>query len=65
MGKRYFGNVRRLPSGRYQARYTGPDGATYTARTQTGGPLTFDSRQYADAYLPRPRRHPGRQVGLP
>jgi hypothetical protein len=28
VGKRYFGNVRRLPSGRYQARYTGPDGAT-------------------------------------
>jgi integrase len=53
VGKRYFGNVRRLPSGRYQARYTGPDGATYTARTQTGGPLTFDSRQYADAYLSR------------
>jgi integrase len=47
MGKRYFGNVRRLPSGRLQARYTGPDGRTYT------GPVTFDSRQYADAYLAR------------
>jgi integrase len=53
VGKRYFGNVRALPSGRYQARYTGPDGATYTARTGAGGPLTFDSRQYADAYLSR------------
>jgi integrase len=47
MGKRYFGNVRKLPSGRLQARYTGPDGATYT------GPVTFDSRQYADAWLSR------------
>ncbi len=47
LGKRYFGNVRRLPSGRLQARYTGPDGRTYT------GPVTFDSRQYADAYLAR------------
>lgn len=53
MGKRYFGSVRKLPSGRFQARYTGPDGATYTARTGTGGPLTFDSKQYADAYLAR------------
>jgi integrase len=53
VSKRYFGNVRALPSGRFQARYTGPDGATYTARTEAGGPLTFDSRQYADAYLSR------------
>lgn len=53
MGKRTFGNVRRLPSGRHQARYTGPDGVTYTARTAGGRPLTFDSRQYADAYLAR------------
>lgn len=52
-GKRTFGNVRRLPSGRYQARYTGPDGATYTGRSAEGRPLTFDSRQYADAYLSR------------
>jgi integrase len=53
MGKRYFGSVRALPSGRFQARYTGPDGVTYTARTAAGGPLTFDSKQYADAYLSR------------
>ena len=53
MGKRYFGNVRRLPSGRYQARYTGPDGATYTGRSPEGRALTFDSKQYADAYLSR------------
>ena len=53
MGKRYFGNVRRLPSGRYQARYTGPDGRTYTGRSQEGRALTFDSKTYADAYLSR------------
>jgi integrase len=46
-GKRYFGSIRVLPSGRVQARYTGPDGTAYTA------PVTFDSRQYAEAYLAR------------
>jgi integrase len=51
MSKRYFGNVRQLPSGRYQVRYTGPDGITRTGRTPDGRALTFDSRQYADAYL--------------
>ena len=53
MSKRYFGSVRALPSGRFQARYTGPDGRTYTGRTPEGRALTFDSRQYADAYLAR------------
>src|SRR5215813_712749 len=47
MAKRYFGNVRKRASGRFQARYTGPDGNTYSA------PTTFDSRQYADAWLRR------------
>lgn len=36
--KASFGNVRKLPSGRFQARYTGPDGATYTGHT------TFDTK---------------------
>ena len=53
VGKRYFGSTRTLPSGRVQARYTGPDGRTYTGRTPEGRALTFDSRQYADAYLAR------------
>jgi len=52
-GRRYFGSTRTLPSGRVQARYTGPDGRTYTARTPEGHPLTFDSQQYAEAYLTR------------
>jgi len=45
--KRHFGSLRTLPSGRIQARYTGPDGRTYAA------PVTFDSRQYALAFLDR------------
>ncbi len=53
MSKRQFGSIRALSSGRYQARYQGPDGATYTGRTPDGRALTFDSRQYADAYLSR------------
>jgi integrase len=50
-GKRYFGSVRKLPSGRFQARYTGPDGQTYTARRADGGPLTFDTKGHAEAWL--------------
>jgi integrase len=43
--KRYFGNVRKLPSGRHQTRYTGPDAQTYTA------PVTFDTKGDAEAWL--------------
>jgi integrase len=53
MGKRTFGSVRRLPSGRLQARYTGPDGQAYTGRTREGRALTFDSMTRANAYLAR------------
>ncbi len=45
MARRYFGSIRKLPSGRYQASYKGPDGRRYPA------PQTFDSRQYADAWI--------------
>jgi integrase len=44
-GKRYFGNVRKLPSGRHQARYTGPDGKSYPA------PVTFQTKGDAEAWL--------------
>jgi integrase len=47
MGRRQFGNIRKLPSGRYQASYKGPDGRRHPA------PQTFDSRQYAEKYLAR------------
>jgi integrase len=52
-GRRDFGYARRLPSGRWQASYLAPDGKRYTARTGDGRPMTFDSRQYAGAWLSR------------
>ena len=38
-GRRRFGYVRKLPSGRYQASYLGPDGRRRTA------PETFDRKK--------------------
>jgi integrase len=52
-GRRQFGGVRRLPSGRWQASYIGPDGRRHTARREDGRALTFDSKQYADGWLSR------------
>jgi integrase len=49
--RRPFGSVRRLPSGRYQARYNGPDSLAYTGRDSGGRPLTFTSKGAADSYL--------------
>ena len=43
--RRSFGAVSALPSGRYRARFTGPDGIRHAA------PCTFASRAEADAYL--------------
>lgn len=43
--KRRFGQVRRLPSGRYQARYLGRDGALHRA------PTTFAAEHDADVFL--------------
>lgn len=51
MAKRTFGNIRKLSSGRYQARYIGADDQTYTARMPDGRALTFETRGDADAYL--------------
>lgn len=44
-GHRRFGNIRRLPSGRYQASYLGPDGQRRNA------PETFERRSDADRAL--------------
>lgn len=49
--KRQFGSIRKLPSGRFQARYTGPDGHTYAARRENGQALTFQTRGDADGWL--------------
>ena len=43
--RRTFGSPRRLKSGRYQARYTGPDGQEHHA------PTTFDTKGDAEAWL--------------
>lgn len=43
--KRRFGNVRKLPSGRFQARYTGPDGLPRKA------PNSFDTKRAAEQWL--------------
>ena len=44
-GTRRFRRVRRLPSGRYQARYRGPDGLDHPA------PGTVASTREADRFL--------------
>lgn len=44
-GHRRFGSIRKLPSGRYQVRYLGPDGLTRTA------PLTFARKEEAQRWL--------------
>ncbi len=40
-----FGSIRALPSGRIQARYSGPDGRSHSA------PTTFDTKGDAEAWL--------------
>ncbi|RBY87456.1 tyrosine recombinase XerC [Blastococcus sp. TF02A-26] len=47
MARRSFGSVRRLPSGRYQASYLGPDGKRRT------GPQTFIAKGDATRWLSR------------
>ncbi|MDH3025301.1 site-specific integrase [Gordonia alkanivorans] len=49
-GKRSFGNTRKLASGRYQARYTGPDGAEHKA------PTTYSAMIDAEGWLVQERR---------
>jgi integrase len=48
--KRSFGSIRKLPSGRFQARYTAPDGLMVTA------PTTFTAKIDAEAWLAQERR---------
>ncbi len=44
-GHRRFGNIRKRPSGRYQASYLGPDGRRHSA------PETFERKSEAERYL--------------
>lgn len=48
--RRGFGSLRKLPSGRYQASYIGPDGQRHTA------PMTFRAKVDADGWLFGQRR---------
>lgn len=48
--KRSFATIRKLPSGRFQVRYTGPDGTRHTA------PSTFGARIDAEAFVVAKRR---------
>jgi integrase len=64
-GKRQFGNIRKLPSGRYQARYTGPDGHMYAAQRDNGGALTFQTRGDAQDWLSLRRSEILRNEWLP
>jgi integrase len=57
--RRAFGAVRKLPSGRYQASYIGPDKRRYT------GPVTFTTVGSADAFLRRVSTDMERQVWQP
>ncbi len=54
-----FGSLRILPSGRHQARYTGPDGKVYKA------PHTFDRHTDADRFLDRVSSEISREVWEP
>ncbi|MFP3715149.1 tyrosine-type recombinase/integrase [Puerhibacterium sp. TATVAM-FAB25] len=55
-----WGSLRRLPSKRWQARYTGPDGIAYSARTPEDKALTFLTKGDARAWLNRVHETIGR-----
>jgi integrase len=57
--KRSFGQITRLPSKRLRARYTGPDGALHNA------PVTFDTREDAEAWLVGERRRISQDIWTP
>jgi integrase len=51
MKRNQFGSVRKLPSGRFQARYIDAAGGRITARTIDDKPLTFATEKQARIYL--------------
>lgn len=62
MARRSFGQIRKLPSGRYQARYADPEGRTTinsrgnAALVLHTAPHTFDARIDAEAWITDERR---------
>ena len=57
--RRSFGRLRRLPSGRYQAAYIGPDGKLHTAKS------TFGARDDAESWLSDRRKEIDRDLWNP
>ncbi|WP_418002170.1 tyrosine-type recombinase/integrase [Mycobacterium sp. PDNC021] len=57
--RRGFGRIRKLPSGRHQAAYTGPDGKLYQA------PETFAAKEDAEGWLIDARRAIDRELWSP
>jgi integrase len=57
--RRGFGRLRRLPSGRYQASYVGPDDKLYTAKS------TFAAKEDGEAWLTDRRREIDRELWSP
>lgn len=57
--RRGFGRLRKLPSGRYQASYIGPDDRLHLA------PDTFDQREDAESWLSDRRREIDRELWSP
>jgi integrase len=57
--RRTFGRLRRLPSGRYQAAYVGPDGKLHTAKS------TFGARDDAESWLADRRKEIDRDLWNP
>jgi integrase len=51
MKRNQFGNVRKLPSGRFQVRYIDGSGARVTARSINNQALTFETQKQASTYL--------------
>ena len=51
MARENWGSIRRLKSGRYQARARGSDGRLHPAKTPNGRPLTFPTKGEARAWL--------------
>ena len=57
--RRGFGAIRKLPSGRYQASYVGPDTLRHSA------PVTFDTKEDAEGWLTDRRREISREEWAP
>lgn len=59
MGKRAFGEIEKLPSGRYRARYTGEDMRRHSA------PNTFLTKQHAEYWLAKEEELVSRGIWTP